>query len=281
MQIENGEVLKALLARGERVRDAEIAPALATEILETMNLKNRGGSTAHVGRLARALATGKWNRELGGTIAFYQDGNLADGGHRLRAVVKSGMPITVDIIPNITTLLGQDEGAARSVADYLAMSKVPDAKTVAHVLKGIFRHADEAEGTPGVSDYLDFYANPDVASFVNQCVATSTEWLADVPKPRQVLRHSTLALCRAFAIRVNNIPVETVDQYLSELVNGGPTHPQISKMYDALEAKSQKALGQAGRLKEVIAQIEAFASGRNVRPFFKGKSKSRQQTVAA
>jgi hypothetical protein len=236
-----------------------------------MNLKNRGGSTAHVGRLARALSTGKWNKELAGIIAFYSDQNLADGGHRLRAVVKSGVPITVDIIPNITTLLGQDEGYARSVADYLQMRKVSDAKTVAHVLKGIFRHADEGEGTPGVSDYLDFYANPDVEAFVNQCAAKSAEWLADVPKPRQVLRHATLALCRATAIRVHNIPVETVDQYLSDLVNGGPTHPQISKMYDALEAKSEKALGQAGRMKEVIQQIEAFASGRNVRPFFKPK----------
>jgi hypothetical protein len=279
MQIENAEALKALLARGERLRDVEITPALATEILETMNLKNRGGSTAHVGRLARALTSGKWNKELGGTVAFYTDQNLADGGHRLRAVVKSGVAITVDIIPNITTLLGQDEGYARSVSDYLSMSKVPDAKTVAHVLKGIFRHADEGEGTPGVSDYLDFYANSDVAAFVNQCVAKSTEWLTEIPKPRQVLRHSTLALCRAVAVRVNNLPADTVDQYLADLVNGGPTHQQISKLYDALEAKSEKALGQAGRMKEVIAQIDAFASGRNVRPFFKGKT--RKQPVAA
>ena len=86
---------------------------------------------------------------------------------------------------------------------------------------------------------------------------------------------------RTQAERREETRARILEAAVSELVNGGPTHPQISKMYDALEAKSQKALGQAGRLKEVIAQIEAFASGRNVRPFFKGKSKSRQQTVAA
>jgi hypothetical protein len=276
MQIENGEALKALLARGERLRDVEITPALATEILETMNLKNRGGSTAHVGRLARALSSGKWNRELGGTVAFYADQNLADGGHRLRAIVKAGVGITVDVIPGITSVLGQDEGFARSVADYLQMRRVNDYRTVAHVLKGIYRHADEGAGTPGVSDYLEFYGNPDVEAFVNQCVTKSAEWLDDVPKPKQVLRHATLALCRAVAVRVNNVPADTVDQYLSDLVHGGPTHKQIEKLYDALEAKSEKALGQAGRMREVLSQVEAFAAGRNVRPFFKGKAKKQQ-----
>lgn len=69
---------------------------LTPEIAQQWKLKNTNNfrvlDRAKVDKYASEMASGNW--ELNGeTIAFYEDGTLANGQHRIEAVVKSGVTI--------------------------------------------------------------------------------------------------------------------------------------------------------------------------------------------
>jgi len=67
-----------------------ITPDLAAMWLKTSNKANRSIGERHVDKLANDMISGKWRTTHQG-IAFYEDGVLADGQHRLAAIIKSGI----------------------------------------------------------------------------------------------------------------------------------------------------------------------------------------------
>jgi hypothetical protein len=67
-----------------------ITPDLAARWLENKNLRNRNISLLKVKAYADDMANGRWKATHQNTIAFYKDGVLADGQHRLSAIIMSG-----------------------------------------------------------------------------------------------------------------------------------------------------------------------------------------------
>jgi hypothetical protein len=68
------------------------------------------------------MKAGGW-RLNGETIKFYEDGTLADGQNRLEAVIRSGVPIEMEVrygIPNDVTTF--DIGSNRNMHDILVLS---------------------------------------------------------------------------------------------------------------------------------------------------------------
>lgn len=96
-----------------------ITPAIAKAYLEK-NTVNRILRDSAVAYLANEMIAGRWKLTNQG-IAFFEDGTLADGQHRLAAIVQSG--VTVDIL--MTTGLSRevmsaiDTGVKRTVADFM------------------------------------------------------------------------------------------------------------------------------------------------------------------
>jgi hypothetical protein len=70
-----------------------VTPELAARWLNTKNARNRNISATTVDAYARDMGAGRWKNSHQNAIAFYKDGNLADGQHRLAAIVKSGVSI--------------------------------------------------------------------------------------------------------------------------------------------------------------------------------------------
>lgn len=108
-----------------------ITPPLAQEWMSTANLRNRSLSRAAVSKYARDMREGKWRETHQNAIAFYSDGTLADGQHRLAAIVEARVPVQMFVALGLTRESGSmiDQGRARTVVDALRIGGlVPTSK---------------------------------------------------------------------------------------------------------------------------------------------------------
>ncbi|OLF36547.1 hypothetical protein BTW00_05535 [Psychrobacter sp. C 20.9] len=104
-----------------------ITPTKAASILRNQNENNRNISMAAVNLLAREMKEGRWGLTHQG-IAFYDDGTLADGQHRLSAVVASGCSVEflVTYGTKRESSMFVDTGRARSTGDVVKLSGQAD-----------------------------------------------------------------------------------------------------------------------------------------------------------
>lgn len=70
-----------------------VTPQLAQRWLEEKNNRNRSISDIKVSAYAWDMTNGRWVTTHQNAIAFYKDGNLADGQHRLAAIVKANASV--------------------------------------------------------------------------------------------------------------------------------------------------------------------------------------------
>lgn len=70
-----------------------VTPELAQRWLDQKNTRNRNISEKKVRSYADDMKSGRWHPTHQNAIAFYKDGNLADGQHRLSAIVSSGVSL--------------------------------------------------------------------------------------------------------------------------------------------------------------------------------------------
>lgn len=115
----DGEVSKA--RKGVTTQVIDVTPALAEVLLER-NPSNRKIRQALVDAFSRDMETGKWAFN-GEPIILSADGFLNDGQHRCSAIVASGVAIPAVVVIGVArdTRTTIDQGAARTVGDYLGM----------------------------------------------------------------------------------------------------------------------------------------------------------------
>jgi len=70
-----------------------VTPELAERWLGEKNNRNRNISQKKVDAYADDIRLGRWQQTHQNAIAFYKDGNLADGQHRLAAIAKAKTPV--------------------------------------------------------------------------------------------------------------------------------------------------------------------------------------------
>jgi hypothetical protein len=75
-----------------------ITPEIAADWLDNRNVGNRRKSSVTARRYARLIQTKRWKCTHQG-IAFDRDGWLIDGQHRLMAIVATGIPTNLFIVP--------------------------------------------------------------------------------------------------------------------------------------------------------------------------------------
>jgi len=100
----------------------KVTPELAAEWI-SKNSRNRTVKKAVVEAYAADMLSGNWTETHQG-IAFFEDKTLADGQHRLQAVIKSG--VSVDMLVTIglkdSSSMAIDTHKKRSVEDNLTLS---------------------------------------------------------------------------------------------------------------------------------------------------------------
>jgi len=114
-------------------------PELAARIIEDYNSKNRKITKGHVTNLIKEIVNNKWLPN-GDTITFDIDGNLADGQHRLLAIVGSGISL------QYLTITGIDEEAFKTIdinkvrdgGDALSIEGITNSSFLASMMKAIY-----------------------------------------------------------------------------------------------------------------------------------------------
>lgn len=125
----------------------KITPLMASEFLSS-NKSNRKINKKQLEMIIRTIVAGKWKLTHQG-VAFYSDGELADGQHRLQAIVKTGIPLTMPVFQgierNADTILAIDCGRGRTVTDSAAISGIKIKPTDISIAKGLkFGYADRS-----------------------------------------------------------------------------------------------------------------------------------------
>lgn len=106
--------------------ELEITPRFAEEFLKK-NTSNRKIKIDKLNQFVREMTEGRWKKTHQG-IAFYEDGTLADGQHRLKAIVLSNTPQTMLVTTNLprNAISAIDLGTNRMAHDIAKILGYPD-----------------------------------------------------------------------------------------------------------------------------------------------------------
>ncbi len=97
-----------------------VTPTIAKEFL-LHNKHNRALSQRCINKYAADMRAGEW-RLTGETIAFYENGDLKDGQHRLSAVLKAGISVPMIVVRGIDDRVKMhDLGHKRSTRDIMSL----------------------------------------------------------------------------------------------------------------------------------------------------------------
>lgn len=109
-----------------KVRLATVTPEMANEWLSREDQVNRSLSVGVVNAYARLMAGGQWTLN-GDTIVISSEGKLLNGQHRLRALIKAGIPVLMIVVDGVdpSAIDTMDDGRRRSVSDNLHISGTP------------------------------------------------------------------------------------------------------------------------------------------------------------
>lgn len=99
-----------------------ITPKMASNWLASYNNHNRSLRDGAVAKYAEDMANGMWRFTHQG-IAFYATGELADGQHRLAAIVKAGVAVPMLVTRNlpVATAVVIDQNAPRKAHDAIRL----------------------------------------------------------------------------------------------------------------------------------------------------------------
>lgn len=107
-----------------KIEVIDITPSMASIFLSKNN-SNRKINKPQLEMIKRAILKNEWATTHQG-IAFYEDGSLADGQHRLTAILETGisceMVVYHGIKKDVDTIMALDCGRARNVQDNSKMT---------------------------------------------------------------------------------------------------------------------------------------------------------------
>lgn len=105
--------------QGLKIEQMLVTPELAKEFLAKNDpTRNRTLNRAKVLKYAQYIASGHWDMTHQG-IAFYEDGVLADGQHRLTAIVETGKSVPMVVAYGLKNGAHLDMGKSRTDLDQM------------------------------------------------------------------------------------------------------------------------------------------------------------------
>lgn len=130
----------------------DITPAMAEKYLN-MNTNNRALRSGWSETMAADMSNGDWG-ECVAPIVFYEDGSLADGQHRLFAIVLSGVTIRFLVRRGLKREdgLNIDTGRPRNVVDASHIAGL-DNGLLTHAIVSTARCVEEGERSRGSSSH--------------------------------------------------------------------------------------------------------------------------------
>jgi hypothetical protein len=114
-----------------------ITPEMALQILTEYNTHNRPLSRRNVSKLAYEMEKGNWVYNPADAIVFDVNSKLANGQHRLNAIIEAELPQDFLVVTgaDIDSQDVMDQQQRRTTAHQLALSGVSEAKNVATIAR--------------------------------------------------------------------------------------------------------------------------------------------------
>lgn len=135
-----------------------ITPEIAKEWLK-QNTQNRNVSQQKVNAYAEDMAKGNWHDHHQG-VAFYTDGTVADGQHRLLAILKSGVSVPMMVTFDVPkeSAIGIDVHRARKTDDVLRITGRSQwiGKNEAAIIKILITEGGSSKAAASPSVIADF-----------------------------------------------------------------------------------------------------------------------------
>jgi hypothetical protein len=113
----------------------EVTPILAEKLL-AKNTNNRNLKPRSVERYSNDMKNGLWKKNTAEFIKISADGRVLDGQHRLVAICKAGVTVSLDVAYNVPEDVFSvlDTGSKRSFGDAFRVAGVQNANTVAGII---------------------------------------------------------------------------------------------------------------------------------------------------
>lgn len=148
--------MSTTLVEGAFTEVTEISPSLAARWLESTNRGNRRLDDHRARTYATIMQRGGWHTTHQG-IAFFEDGRLADGQHRLAAVVLSGVSVRMNVTYGlaVTAAVAIDEGKTRSVTDVMVFRGSEVSGKFVPTARALYEQYEYSRGRPAINRTLD------------------------------------------------------------------------------------------------------------------------------
>lgn len=137
---------KELCKTGKAPSIETITPEVAAVIFDMHNGKNRDLSVSKAMHWRDDMAAGEWKLNHQG-IAFYANGDLADGQHRMAGCALSGKPIQFLVVRDFdeSAMDTIDIGKARTAGDALELKGIADGKRKSSIAKAVEEYLHQCE----------------------------------------------------------------------------------------------------------------------------------------
>ena len=231
-----------------------ITPSMAASWLETSNNSNRLLSAVHVAKYASDMMSGHWRQTHQNAIAFYENGNIADGQHRLAAIVKAGIPVNMYVAYGLSQQDGSviDQGRVRSLTDALRIGGLISSKTYAshRVAVAKFLRAMEtgSNSAPSIFEVAEILQKIDPQLDPILKIMGSS--------PRSI---NTAPVRSALVVACSNMEKEKVLQITRVLVSGMPEIPLDETVVRLRNWLIQyKTTGRGERISVYLTCLRAF-----------------------
>ena len=118
-----------------------ITPAVAEELLQFCNKKNRNKKTVHISRIEADIRSGRWALN-GESIIFDERGVLLNGQHRLEAIASAGVAIVSVVIAGVReeSMESIDQGISRTTGDVLAIEGCQNSNSMAAAASWMWKY---------------------------------------------------------------------------------------------------------------------------------------------
>jgi hypothetical protein len=164
-----------------KTQTVDMDPGRATRMLDKGGV-NRALSPGTVSKYARDMKAGRW-LQTGEPIIVGDSGQVLDGQHRLRAVVESGVTVSMLLVSGVgqEAIHSIDTGKPRSAADVLGLLGHKNTNRLASVARHVHEAYSGASGRLSVAEIEGVIAKRPGVQWIMSNSANSTGTMGIAP----------------------------------------------------------------------------------------------------
>lgn len=239
-----------------------VTPDMAKNWIKKYNTRNRHVRDAAVQSYANDMRSGKWAFTHQG-IAFYSDGSLADGQHRLLAVVRANTPVKFLVTSGLPLEAGAnvDQHARRQLHDALQIGGlIPWAdRNIVAIARFLMSKMGSVTKPRNVNE---------VAVFLEKYKDTLLKVEEITNNKKRHVTHSGILACYVCAL-VAGVPEEKITRFAEIMYSGesnGPTEnaPIRLREYLMMNPQSWSGMGRVETCLRAMRAIKAFVDGQPI-----------------